>query len=100
MEHQVHGSRLFFLDFFLVIVSLLTYLIDVFVGSLYSYKHFREADYLLGAIHALAMLLSGLVTSGMCCLRHETDYVILKLPTSLRIFRVLAIVFLISPISG
>lgn len=99
---QQHGSRLLLLDFLLVFLSLTSYLTDVTIGTISVYKSVRNADYVMAAIFAGFLFSSGVITSIVSCLwlERNSSTLDIKLPTAFRIFRVLTIVFLVSPVSG
>ncbi len=76
---------------------------DMILSGFLVYKFFREASYALAAIVGSILVTSGLITSGMSCYWLEMNSSTVgntRLPIILRIFRILANIFLVGPISG
>lgn len=99
---QQHGSRFMLLDLVLISLSALSYINDISINFIVVHKYFYDADYMMAAIFALLVFLPGFITSIMSCLWSERNSLTVdsKLPTVFPILRILAIVFLLSPLSG
>lgn len=90
-----------FLDVATVLFCLLTYIIDVIVSGFLVAKYLKNSNEFIAILAAALLVLPGIITSilGGCWIHKDSPYRKM-LPMSFHVFRILSIIFLVSPLYG